>query len=413
MLNRYLPILLLLTIIIIIAWQLWSTPKKVNWSHSYSKEDVIPLGTKVLYDVLPNLFDKAIVPIDDRISDHLVGLGDSLNTTPNSCYIILNQSFYPSQKDMKMLQKYVEEGNMLFMIVEHLNYKLTEKWGIISEYNITKYDKKTEKYNTRFYFTNTQLKIDSAYLFQTKYHVSNIGVKNTLNVDTLGQQENGKVNFIRFPLGKGWVYYHSVPQAFSNYQILDQPNDEYIAKVFSHIPANYTVYWDEFYKVKNPMSYYDPEDMKEYQERETNNSMFSQLLKSKALTWALYLSLAGILLFFLFEAKRRQRAIPIIRPVQNTTLDFAQTIGMLYLNHGDHKDIIQKKMQYFEETVRSRYHLATHLKDEQFYKKLAGKSGVSQEIIERIYHFYHTFEEKPIGDEDLLYFNQLMENFDG
>jgi hypothetical protein len=44
-----------------------------------------------------------------------------------------------------------------------------------------------------------------------------------------------------------------------------------------------------------------------------------------------------------FEAKRRQRIIPIIDVPQNTSVIFVKTIGQLYFNKKEHLTIAQRK----------------------------------------------------------------------
>ena len=53
----------------------------------------------------------------------------------------------------------------------------------------------------------------------------------------------------------------------------------------------------------------------------------------------------------IFNAKRRQRVVPIINPLPNTTLDFTKTIGNLYYQEGNHQNIVDKKIIYFLEKI--------------------------------------------------------------
>jgi len=89
-------------------------------------------------------------------------------------------------------------------------------------------------------------------------------------------------------------------------------------------------------------------------------------------------------LFIIFNAKRRQRIIPIIEPLKNTTTDFVQTVSTLHLESEDFNGIIQKNIIYFLEHVRTRYHLPTHKLDTDFIKKLSQKSGKPKDDIERL-----------------------------
>lgn len=78
----------------------------------------------------------------------------------------------------------------------------------------------------------------------------------------------------------------------------------------------------------------------------------SYFIMNKPLQWALYLALALILLYMILHLRRRQRAIPVIKDPENRQLEFAQLIGTLYFQKGDHADLLKKKYNYFAEHLR-------------------------------------------------------------
>ena len=52
--------------------------------------------------------------------------------------------------------------------------------------------------------------------------------------------------------------------------------------------------------------------------------------------------LCYVLLFIIFHAKRKQRIVPVIEPLQNSSAEFVKTIGNLYLQEGNFKDMANK-----------------------------------------------------------------------
>jgi hypothetical protein len=82
------------------------------------------------------------------------------------------------------------------------------------------------------------------------------------------------------------------------------------------------------------------------------------------------LFLGAVLVFILFNAKRRQRVVPIIEPLKNTSVDFIRSIGNLYMQEGDFHDMMAKKSQYFLSKVRTELLIDTQVLDEEFEKKL-------------------------------------------
>ena len=87
--------------------------------------------------------------------------------------------------------------------------------------------------------------------------------------------------------------------------------------------------------------------------------MLRFLFTTPSLTWAYYLTLAGLGLFMIFESKRRQRVIPVIEPVKNKSLEFVETVGQLYYQQADHASIAEKKIQYWLAYVRQRFNIPT------------------------------------------------------
>ena len=82
--------------------------------------------------------------------------------------------------------------------------------------------------------------------------------------------------------------------------------------------------------------------------------------------------------------KRRQRIIPIIEPLRNTTLDFVETVSSVYYSQHDNNSIAKKKIQFWFDHIRQRYYLSTQNTDDKFVEQLQRKSGVSKELIEKI-----------------------------
>src|SRR5690606_38113057 len=107
-----------------------------------------------------------------------------------------------------------------------------------------------------------------------------------------------------------------------------------------------------------------------------------------------------------------QRIIPVITKHKNDSLDFVKTIGRLYHDKGDHKNLCKKMSAYFLEHIRSRYKLATSVLDETFEKNLQAKSGADKEKIENIVSFIRQLDEiETVSDKQLAWFHKQLENF--
>ncbi len=140
--------------------------------------------------------------------------------------------------------------------------------------------------------------------------------------------------------GEGAVYIHTSPLVFSNYFILHKNNIPYFQQAVSVIPASVNkVLWNEYYLTKqNTPSQREP-------------GWLRVLFQYKAFRWGLITAMATLFVFILLEMRRKQRIIPIIEKSKNDSLDFVQTIGRLYYDKKDHKDLSKKMGIYFLDHV--------------------------------------------------------------
>ena len=128
--------------------------------------------------------------------------------------------------------------------------------------------------------------------------------------------------------------------------------------------------------------------------------------------WAFWLGIIGLLLFILFNAKRKQRIINVVKPNINTTVNFTETVGRLYLQKKDNNHIAEKMITYFYEHIRNKYFINTSKIDDEFINSLSGKSGVPKETTQQLFSLIdrvHSGER--VEDETLIQLNIEIENF--
>ncbi|NJM24667.1 MAG: hypothetical protein HC859_03245 [Bacteroidia bacterium] len=201
---------------------------------------------------------------------------------------------------------------------------------------------------------------------------------------------------IRMAWGKGYLYLNSTPLAFTNAYMLYNNNPEFASRILSLLPARQPVYWTEFYQrgrleAQTPLRY---------------------VLTTEPLKWAYYLVAFSLLLFMIFEAKRKQRIIPVIPPLTNTSLEFVETIGALYFQHADHTDMAEKKINYFLEFIRSNYWVNTTVINTDFLRTVAKRSGNSLDDVKNLFRYFQELEGKTkLTEEDLIELNSQIEKF--
>lgn len=361
-------------------------PQPMNWNQSFSKEDKIPYGNYVLFDILPTLFPhQHIEPVYTTMYETLPRQGSS-----TSNYIVINNSFTPDGYDSEVLLDFVASGGAAFIAAETIQGDIADTLGIETNYNIA-----SVLDSSFLVFTNPALVSRGAMHMKRYSLVAFFSRFDTATSTVLGTHGDCRVNFVAVPFGKGTFYLHTVPLAFTNYNILRGSNYKYACAALSYLPVQYTL-WDEFYKVG----------------RQGNRSPLSFVLSSQPLAWAWRLLLVSVLLFFVFKAKRSQRAIPIVTPPANATLDFVTTVGKLYFQHGDMKNIAEKKIVYFLEHLRSHLQVQTSVLDDELAEHVARKAGVEVDLVRNVFARIQNIQNAHnVSEETLQKLNATIEAF--
>lgn len=363
-LKLYIAFLVLIIVGIIVIDS--GRPKPINWMPSYTIQDKIPFGLYVFNKEIPSLFPKQkITRFGTTVYEFLdpkYSYSDSTYTIKGTLLMISDGNTIDDTSADELLY-FVEHGNTAFLSMQSFPKKLMDSLKFDYSTSISFTDKMQQKLSA----TNVK---DQHYNFgKGSGNVSFSSIDST-TTDVLGYQQTDTVknaNFIRVPYGMGYFLLHTQPAAFSNYVLLKDKNAEYCSALLSYIPKG-ELFWQSF----------------SYNDQHISGSPMRYILSQPALKWAWYLFLIGMFVFMLFNAKRRQRVIPIKEPVPNTTVDFTKTIGNLYLQEGSHHLIIEKKIIYFLEKIRSEYLIDTFQLDETFVKRLHQKTGKDPVLIEKV-----------------------------
>lgn len=391
-LKLYIAFLVLL-LSVIIAIDL-NAPKPINWTPTYSLKEKAPLGTYVFNkQVATVLKNRKINKINTTPYEYLDPLYDydSLvnNYTVKGTFLIISEFPNIDSESLTELFYFADHGNDVFLSMKTFPDALLDslKLDYRSDFEYTS--------KSKFWLANPALENE-------KYHLEE-GIGNnyfskidTLNTTVLGYQGNDdkKINFIKVPYKKGHFYLHTQPVAFTNFHLLKDNHHQYAAKVLSYIPEG-NIYWYT----------------KDINGNGISQSPLRFIFSEPALRAAWYLLLSGFVVFIIFNAKRKQRVVPIIKPLENTTIDFTKTIGNLYFQEGNHDTIMNKKIIYFLDKIRQDYLLETTVLDDQFIKKLHLKTGKKIEDIHRVVYLINQHRKGHFEsvENDLIELNSIME----
>lgn len=397
--KKTLPIVFVIAALIITAAVALSikNTKTVDWEESFNEKSNKPYGISIFYKELPKLFkDKKIRTVYHQPSSYLSansedGYGEHV---AEGNFIIIGNSNYLEDESVDELLKFADAGNTVFISDYFFTQKIHDTLNIDIDYIAN--DKDSISYESLKYINIDAIKIDKngGDSYFSKF--------DSINYKVLGHSkiDYKHINFIKVPFGKGQIYLHLEPKTFTNYNLLKEDRYKYVEGLISYLPEN-NVYFDSYTKIQTG---YDGDV-----EKESNLSWFLEQLSFK---WAWYTALIFGILFMIFNAKRRQRIIKIIKPLQNTTLAFVKTISNLYFETQDHKNLIDKKITYFLEKIRSDFNLDTSDLNDDFIQKLASKTGKKKEDVKKLIDFINWLQTKnEFFEDNLIKLNRHIEAF--
>jgi hypothetical protein len=403
-LKKFFPYILIGLLVTAIFALFFTSGNKTNRQFdgriTFRAKDKIPYGTYVAFENLDEIFPAATIVAGKQEP----GYWDSLsNYDTGQALIIVSPNFNPDEYEMKKLLHFMEEGNDVFISAMNVSYEATQmmKCDINAAEGLMYYFEQSEGSDLlSVSLARPPFGKKASYTYPGKRYDFYFYKLDTATTTVLGYDKSNNPNFVHLKAGKGNLYVHLAPMTFSNYFLLHRNNIAYYENILSVISPNTTkVVWDEYFISK-----------RQKEEKQTN--WLEAFLKHKELRWALLIALLALLLYVLSEMRRKQRIIPVITKPKNDSLEFVKTIGRLYHDKGDHKNLSRKMSAYFLEHVRSRYKLTTSELNEEFIKNLHGKTGIAEEEIKEIVSFIRNLDTLPgISEKQLASFHKQLESF--
>jgi uncharacterized integral membrane protein len=403
-LKKNAPYILIGVVVLAILVLLFTSENKTNRQFdnrmTFRAKDKIPYGTYIAFESLDKLFPEATIVA----SKQEPGYWDSIsNYDAGQALIIISPIFSPDEYEMKKLLHFMEEGNDVFVSAMNISYEVTQmmKCDINAVEGLMYYFEQSEGSDLlSVSLAKPPFGKKTSFTYPGKRYDFYFYKLDTATTTVLGYDKSNNPNFVHLKAGKGNLYVHLAPMTFSNYFLLHRNNIAYYENVLSVISPNTSkVVWDEYFISKR-------------QSETKQTSWLSVFLKHKELRWALLIALLALLLYVLSEMRRKQRIIPVITKPKNDSLEFVKTIGRLYHDKGDHKNLCRKMSAYFLEHVRSRYKLSTSDLNEEFIKNLHGKTGIAEGEIKEIVSFIGNMDDLPdVSDKQLTSFHKQLESF--
>lgn len=369
----------------------YNLPKPYSWSPTFAHADEQPFGC-ALFDSLLS----ASVPSGYRLSQKTLYQLSVEDTLPPRGILVVGDRLSFSDLDVAALLRLAERGNKILLAAHDFSWELEDTLDFScnsfsfpgssfkryvssgGEKDTIRWVGDSARYAPRSFcayphFCNIYFELSDSLSCDTLAEdVCVYADADTLETlaDTVAAADDCRLVFAwKCHRGRGEVILASTPLAFTNYGVLDDDLSPYVFRLLSQLSPLPVVRLESSASRAAPFQ----------------GSPLRYILSNKALRWALYLAVAGILLFMLFTAKRKQRAIPVVREPENKSLEFVKLIGTLYYQRGDHADLVRKKFVCLCDVLRRKCQVDIESggNDEAAFERIAQKTGLDVEAVSK------------------------------
>ncbi|MDC8106489.1 DUF4350 domain-containing protein [Chryseobacterium sp. PTM-20240506] len=382
--NKTFKIYAVIFIIIMVILALLEVNKKevTDWRKNFDPNEKSPFGLFVFNKESKDLFKNQLKKIAETPYEYY-------NENKKQSHNILIIEKEIDRESWRSILNEVSKGSDAMLIAGRIPKEISDSIGFYAS-QISFEDQNVLKLTDKKY-QNDFINLDK---FPSGRGFSYVKPSVEILGKTVEKNNTDQANFIKVKLGKGNIFVHSEPLFLTNYYLLKPGNIKYAQDVFSYLNDKETVWFVEAADAK------------------ASSRFFMRFILSKpALKYAWWVFLGGMILFIFFNAKRKQRIVPVIEPLKNTSVEFVKSIGNLYLQEGDFHDMMAKKAQYFLNKVRMDLLIDTQNLDNEFAKKLQLKTGKNIEVITEAIALIRKAQDPyaSVMKEDLTRMNKILD----
>lgn len=382
------------------CWLSCQSDKRTDWNENYDRQSKQPFGYRIAYENLDEIFPTARIKAGKKMMAEIREYNTSRQNQSGHIILAVGKNLQFSSDELNELLLFVRNGNGLLMLADHYSDNIYQHFGV-----------NPSRGNPEWFGLRDTLHHQTLNLFysadNTSYFYSGLPVQNHFKMNNtfnrnyiLGYNKLMHYpNVIQDSSENGLWILSCIPGTFTNHFMLSDSNRQYYERLlsnFSEYPQSVSWY---NYRVKS-------------ENEDTQKSSWSSLLKFPPLRYAFLLILALLTLYAIFQSKRRQRIIQVIQQPGNASLEFVETVGLLYLNKGNHRNMADKMIHHFFELVRTRYALNPKELHTEFTISLSRKTGQSiAETQSFIDYLAYIRQQSVLSEEDLRNLYHRIQKF--
>ncbi len=387
-----------------------------SWETGYRYDSRDPYGTYLFYELL-----KASTFEFEKVEGDPSEILKKYSSSSDKLYVVCSFTYPDYDYVWDELDKFIENGNKVLFILDEDPPSLEAFYrGVfevesyrdsITKLNFTegegkKYEfEKLEEFKRKNYDWNYFMPNDSLWIeksmessYPGAFHVTGNGL--SYYFYSHEENRNDRPVFIEIPYGKGALFIHRTPIAFTNISLLEEKNVEHLEKILSEIEYDGIIY-------NTPKPPEPP-----FKAPKERKSPLQFILSDPSLSWAYYITMGCLLLFMIFNLKRKQVAIPLTPKKDNSTLEFVDALSKIYYQKHNNKNIVKHKYRIFTTFIRTHYHLNLVKDKTEFARVISRKSGVDLKMVEELLALLDRYGKlNEISDEQLIGLHKQLDNF--
>lgn len=383
--------------------------RKFRWNGVFANDDE-PWGYELFDNIMSSSLD-AGYEVTNLEADSLLLDTSNLDKTLLLCG-------YNLHTNPEATMEFVKKGGCIVVAAFQLSRKMEEAFDInvicyrdygvhpLKDNDISLKYTKDDKYDSATYTMTNELLSSSisSGLYNNNHDSYHLKWKKNLK-----SVEYDTFIIYTATYGKGTIVLCAAPLLFTNYGILENNNHEMILRILSQ-GGNRPVVRGFLTKEKiKHRSQYDDDDYDSYTRRD---GLMDYILDNPSLSAAYFMALAGLLLFCLFTARRKQRVIKVMEPRKNGQLEFIKQIGSMHFRKGSSNSIVMSKLRLLREDVRQK--TGIDIGGDYSHERIAQYLGISEdesyELFRHLQRFVNEMESNPpdMSNERMMQLINIM-----
>ena len=327
-----------------------------DWKKTYDLKDQNPRNVSFFMDLL-----------DVHVKDSIYNLKhwsdlDSIPGREQATYLFIGDEFGAPTDYYDSIMHYADSGATVYFSFNHLTTNIYDRHFL----------------EGAFYWDYS--KVLFAWIGDTTVPFYHVYENDTINEDWYSFSETDIIDTnyrsylfaMKHPIAfyekhnKGKVHFHSIPNLFENYQVI-QPNGYAHARiVLNKIPKDKPVIFLTcgINSSTQPPADFDSDEDAEGAEKE-DTSLIQFILKNPALRLAFLLFIGLLLLYVFFRGKRKEAVLPGYTQKRNMSLAFVETLSSIYISRNSPIGILQVMRKNFYSAINRHFYIDLSRKENQ------------------------------------------------